>query len=139
MNYRTATLADIETLAELNHQLIADEGADNPRSVPQLAERMAEWLEGRYRAVLFEEGGAPVAYALYRDDGESIYLRQFFVTRERRRTGVGRDAITRLVNEVFPPGKRVVVEVLAKNARAMAFWHAMGFVDYFMTLERPAA
>ena len=139
MNYRTATLADIETLAELNHQLIADEGADNPRSVAQLAERMAEWLEGRYRAVLFEEGGAPVAYALYRDDGESIYLRQFFVTRERRRTGVGRDAITRLVNEVFPPGKRVVVEVLAKNARAMAFWHAMGFVDYFMTLERPAA
>lgn len=139
MNYRTATLADIETLAELNHQLIADEGADNPRSVPQLAERMAEWLEGRYRAVLFEEGGAPVAYALYRDDGESIYLRQFFVTRERRRTGVGRDAIARLVNEVFPPGKRVVVEVLAKNARAMAFWHAMGFVDYFMTLERPAA
>ena len=139
MNYRTATLADIETLAELNHQLIADEGADNPRSVAQLAERMAEWLEGRYRAVLFEEGGAPVAYALYRDDGESIYLRQFFVTRERRRTGVGRDAIARLVNEVFPPGKRVVVEVLAKNARAMAFWHAMGFVDYFMTLERPAA
>ena len=139
MNYRTATLADIETLAELNHQLIADEGADNPWSVPQLAERMAEWLEGRYRAVLFEEGGAPVAYALYRDDGESIYLRQFFVTRERRRTGVGRDAIARLVNEVFPPGKRVVVEVLAKNARAMAFWHAMGFVDYFMTLERPAA
>lgn len=139
MNYRTATLADIEMLAELNHQLIADEGADNPRSVPQLAERMAEWLEGRYRAVLFEEGGAPVAYALYRDDGESIYLRQFFVTRERRRTGVGRDAIARLVNEVFPPGKRVVVEVLAKNARAMAFWHAMGFVDYFMTLERPAA
>lgn len=139
MNYRTATLADIETLAELNHQLIADEGADNPRSVPQLAERMAEWLEGRYRAVLFEEGGAPVAYALYRDDGESIYLRQFFVTRERRRTGVGRDAITRLVKEVFPSGKRVVVEVLAKNARAMAFWHAMGFVDYFMTLERPAA
>lgn len=139
MNYRTATLADIEMLAELNHQLIADEGADNPRSVAQLAERMAEWLEGRYRAVLFEEGGAPVAYALYRDDGESIYLRQFFVTRERRRTGVGRDAIARLVNEVFPPGKRVVVEVLAKNARAMAFWHAMGFVDYFMTLERPAA
>ena len=139
MNYRTATLADIETLAELNHQLIADEGADNPRSVAQLAERMAEWLEGRYRAVLFEEGGAPVAYALYRDDGESIYLRQFFVTRERRRTGVGRDAITRLVKEVFPSGKRVVVEVLAKNARAMAFWHAMGFVDYFMTLERPAA
>lgn len=139
MNLRAATPADIDTLAELNHQLIADEGADNPMSVRQLAERMAEWLVGRYRATLFEEDGAPVAYALYRDDGESIYLRQFFVARDRRRTGVGRDAITRLVDEVFPPGKRVVVEVLAKNARAMAFWHAMGFVDYFMTLERPAA
>lgn len=139
MNLRTATLADIDTLAELNHQLIADEGADNPMAVQQLAERMTEWLEGRYRATLFEEGGAPVAYALYRDDGESIYLRQFFVTRDRRRGGVGRAAIGRLVDEVFPPGKRVVVEVLSKNTRAMTFWHAMGFVDYFMTLERPAA
>lgn len=138
MNLRTATLADVDTLAELNHQLIADEGADNPMSVQQLAERMAEWLEGRYRAMLFEEEGAPVAYALYRDDGESIYLRQFFVTRERRRAGVGREAIAHLVADVFPSGKRVVVEVLSKNARAMAFWHAMGFVDYFMTLERPA-
>ncbi len=139
MNLRLATMADIDTLAELNHQLIADEGADNPMSVPQLAERMTEWLEGRYRAVLFDEGDAPVAYALYRDDGESVYLRQFFVARDRRRTGAGRDALTRLVNEVFPPGKRVVVEVLSTNTRAMAFWHAMGFVDYFMTLERPAA
>lgn len=139
MDLRMATISDVDTLAELNHQLIADEGSDNAMSVPQLAERLTEWLEDRYRAVLFEEDGAPMAYALFRDDGPSIYLRQFFVAREHRQAGVGRAAMEKLLIEVFPAGKRVVVEVLAANQRGLAFWHALGFTDYFHTLELRAA
>ncbi len=130
--------ADIPTLAALNAQLIVDEGSDNPMTVPQLAERMTEWLDGRYRAILFEIGAEAVAYALYRDDGESIYVRHFFVTRTHRRNGVGREAMTLLMDEVFPPEKRVVVDVLVRNGRGVAFWHALGFTDFLLTLERRA-
>ena len=140
MHMRFASQADVALLARLNHELIADEGGDNVQSIPQLAERMTEWLEGRYQGVLFETSERePLAYALFRDEGESIFLRQFFVTRPHRHAGVGRTAMRQLLTEVFAPGKRVVVEVLSKNERGIAFWHALGFSDYFLTLELRAA
>ncbi len=138
MEMRFASQSDVAVLARLNYQLIADEGSDNPMTVPQLAERMAEWLDGRYRAVLFEIASEAVAYVLYRDDGETIFVRHFFVTRTHRRSGIGREAMTVLINDVFPPEKRVVVDVLTRNARGLAFWHALGFNDYLLTLERRA-
>jgi GNAT superfamily N-acetyltransferase len=133
---RFASDADVDLLARLNHELIADEGGDNPMTIAQLGTRITEWLAGRYQAVLFETSeGEPLAYALFRDDGETLFLRQFFVVRAYRQTGVGRAAMQRLLNEVFPPEKRLLVEVLSKNARGLAFWHALGFSDYFVTLE----
>jgi hypothetical protein len=59
LSFRFATLADCHALAELNHQLIRDEGHRNPMTVPEVDQRMRSWLAGEYRAVLFEaEGGA---------------------------------------------------------------------------------
>jgi hypothetical protein len=46
MNFRSATLDDAPLLAEMNHQLIRDEGHRNPMTVFELAERMREWLSG---------------------------------------------------------------------------------------------
>ena len=66
MEHRFATEADLDRLAAWNRELIEDERADNPMDQPALRERMRGWLAGEYRAVLFEEGGEPVAYALYR-------------------------------------------------------------------------
>jgi hypothetical protein len=64
MDYRIATVADCQSLTEWNHQLIPDEGHRNPMDVPQLKERMREWLtKGRYTAIIFEENGERVAYA----------------------------------------------------------------------------
>jgi ribosomal protein S18 acetylase RimI-like enzyme len=40
-----------------------------------------------------------------------------------------------LRGEVFPVDKRLTVEVLTANTRAVAFWRAMGFADYSLTLE----
>ena len=40
---------------------------------------MRDFLLGEYRGVIFEEGGEVVAYALYREQPEEIYLRQLFV------------------------------------------------------------
>ena len=123
-------------LAELNHQLIRDEGHSNPMTVPELEVRMRGWLSANYTATIFEEQGHVVAYVLYRDDGPEIYLRQFFVLRHQRREGLGRRAMRLLLDEIWSPDKRLLVESLWRNRRAIAFWKAVGFSEYCLTLER---
>src|SRR3712207_2637032 len=115
--YRFATASDLDRLAELNQQLIQDEGHRNRMDLEQLRERMAQWLEGSYRAVLFEQSGLVVAYALYREDAGMIYIRHFFVVREQRRSGIGRRAIGLLLNHILPPDARVQLDVLVGNER----------------------
>jgi predicted metal-dependent HD superfamily phosphohydrolase/ribosomal protein S18 acetylase RimI-like enzyme len=132
---RPATLEDCPLLAELNHQLIRDEGHRNPMTVPQLEQRMRGFIEGEYRAVLFAQQGEVVAYALYREGHEEIYLRQLFVLPYRRRQGIGRRAVEILRTEIWPKTKRLTVEVLVANHSGVAFWRAIGYVDYALTLE----
>lgn len=121
MIFRAATLDDCPLLAELNHQLIQDEGHRNRMPVPELDQRMRGWLAGEYRPILYEEGDEVVAYALFREQADEIYLRQFFVTRDNRRQGIGRRAVEILRSKVWPKDKRLTVEVLASNAEAIAF------------------
>jgi GNAT superfamily N-acetyltransferase len=135
LHYRIATAEDAPLLAGLNRQLIEDEGHRNPMTPPELERRMRDWLQGEYTAVIFELAGRPAAYALYRAVSEGIYLRQFFVDRAQRRAGIGRAAIDLLRDEIWPPGTRVTVEVLASNRRGYDFWRAVGFRDYAITLE----
>ena len=135
MNFRRATLNDCVLLAELNHELIRDEGHRNKMTVPELEQRMRGWLQSEYSAVIFEVGEEIVAYALYREQAEGIYLRQLFVIRTRRRQGIGRQAMEILLSRIWPRNKRLTVEVLVKNAAAVAFWRAMGYQDYCLTLE----
>jgi predicted acetyltransferase len=133
--HRTATLDDGPLLARLNRQLIEDEGHRNPMSVPELETRMRGWLAGGYSGTIFIKNEMPVAYALWRDKPEWIVLRHFFVVRSARRGGIGRQAIQLLLTEVWPSGKRVRVEVLTANSVGLAFWRAVGFYDYALTLE----
>ncbi len=135
MEYRFATDADLDLLAEWNHQLIRDEGHRNPMTVPELHERMRGWLAGDYRAVLFFDAGEPVAYALYRESPDEVYLRQFFVRRDRRRTRLGRRAIAILRQRIWPSRKRLTLEVLCQNTAGIRFWRTMGYTDYSLTLE----
>ena len=79
MEYQDASSTDIELLARLNLQLLRDEGHRNPMTLARLKVRMDNWLQNEYQAVLFEHDGETVGYALFRDDAEYIYLRQFFV------------------------------------------------------------
>ena len=138
MQWRYASLLDVHRLAELNHQLIADEGHGNRMDVPALEQRLHAWLSNDYTAVLFLVKDEVVAYAVCRDhDRGAVYLRQFFVVRNRRRQGVGRRALELLIEQVLP-GKRLVLDVLSGNDAARAFWAAMGFREYAVLLERPA-
>jgi ribosomal protein S18 acetylase RimI-like enzyme len=135
MTFRPATLDDCALLAELNHQLIRDEGHRNPMTVPQLEQRMRGFIEGEYRAIILEEYDEVVSYALYREGPDEVYLRQLFVVRHRRRKGIGRRAVEILRSQVWPKNRRLTVEVLVTNAAAVAFWRALGYVDYALTLE----
>jgi len=135
MIYRRATTNDCPLLGELNHQLIHDEGHRNRMTVPELEQRMKGWLAGEYAAILFEDGGEVVAYALYREQPEEIYLRQLFVVRQRRREGLGKQAMHLLRSEIWPKTKRLTVEVLVANTAAVAFWRAVGYRDYSLQLE----
>jgi predicted acetyltransferase len=135
MNYRPATATDCARLAEWNYQLIRDEGHRNPMTVAELEERMRHWIAGDYTAVLFEHGGEAVAYALYCEMQQEIYLRHLFVVRMRRRQGIGRAAMDILRHKIWPQHKRLTVEVLAQNATAVAFYRAVGYHDYSLKLE----
>lgn len=135
MTFRPATQDDCPRLAELNHQLIRDEGHRNRMTVAELEQRMRGWLAGEYRAVLFEDAGEVVAYALFREQPEEVYLRQLFVVRNRRSQGIGRRAVEILRADVWPKTKRLTVDVLVSNKRAVAFWRQVGYTDYCLSLE----
>jgi GNAT superfamily N-acetyltransferase len=135
LTWRHASQTDIRLLAALNRQLIEDEGHRNAMSIAELGDRMRAFLAGEYRAVLFERDGRLVAYALWAQRGDGLYLRQFFVVREARRDGIGRAAMAILRKDVWPQDMRLYLEVLTANQRGLAFWRSLGFADYAVTLE----
>ncbi|MDB6016760.1 MAG: family acetyltransferase [Pedosphaera sp.] len=135
MNFRLATPEDAPLLGQLNQQLIQDEGHANPTTVAELTERMRHWLATVYGGVIFLDEHGVIAYALYQDEPAQIYLRQFFVVRDRRRMGLGRQAMEILFKQIWPQDRRLTVSVLAQNQRGMAFWKAVGYAEYSVTLE----
>ena len=135
LGHRVAILGDVPMLARMNQQLIEDEGHRNPMNLTELEVRMRSMLGGDYTATLFESDSQEVAYGLWRDEPDWIYLRQYFVARDFRRRGIGAQAIRVLADEVWPANKRIRVNVLIGNRPALEFWRAVGFVDYMITLE----
>jgi GNAT superfamily N-acetyltransferase len=135
LTFRRATLADADLLGAMNQRLIQDEGHRNPMTLPELQQRMRGWLAGEYRAVLFEDVSGIAAYALYREELDHIYLRQLFVEPDRRRRGYGIAAVRILRTDIWPPDKRLTVDVLVTNHAAISFWKKAGFQEYCLTLE----
>ncbi|KAA9004830.1 hypothetical protein F4V43_09350 [Paenibacillus spiritus] len=97
---------DVELLADMNRQLIEDEGHDHPLEIPKLKIRMEALLRGGYRAYLFMQG-------------EEVR---------------GRVAFGRLL-EILDTGA-LDVEVLSWNKRGQAFWKSLGFAERSVYLRR---
>jgi GNAT superfamily N-acetyltransferase len=135
LKYRIATADDCPRLAELNYQLIQDEGHRNRMTVPELEERMRNWIAHEYRAVIVEEGDEIVAYVLYREEAREVYLRQLFVVPHRRGRGIGRRAVEILRSQLWPKNKRLTVAALIANRRAIHFWRSLGYSDYALSFE----
>lgn len=134
---RPAGLPDVDLLAEWNERLILDQGHRNPMRAPQLHTRMAGWISGgEYQAWLFESADTPVGYGLTRLEEDFVFLRQFYIDREFRRKGLGKQALDLLCKQVKGQGRRMRVEVLVDNGAGIEFWRACQFQDYSVTLEK---
>jgi predicted acetyltransferase len=139
MTHREATLADLDPLTEWNRHLIADESSANPMTEPELRERMRDWLiTDSYRVFIFTGNEADLAYALFAESDTEIFLRQFFVHRDHRRQGHGRQAMHLLKSEIWPRNKRLTVEVLAHNTAAYTFWRSIGYEAWTIGMSQPA-
>ncbi|MBM3188986.1 MAG: GNAT family N-acetyltransferase [Chloroflexi bacterium] len=139
-----ASLADLDALAEMNHQMILDEHNRNPMTRAELAERMRGWIEsGTWHVMLIREDGQTAGYCVFverRDEyfpeRPEVYVRHFFIAPDRRRRGLGRAAFQELARTCFPAGARLVLDVLATNPVGLAFWQSLGFAPYCATLDR---
>jgi GNAT superfamily N-acetyltransferase len=133
--FRIATESDIPRLAKMNQQLIRDEGHRNKMTLPELEQRMLDFLQTEYEAVIACLNRTDIGYALYRQDPEWLYLRQIFVIEEMRRKGLGRRFIQWLKDNPWKECNRIRTDVLVDNMAGIAFWKAVGFKEYCITLE----
>ncbi|HET6620357.1 MAG TPA: GNAT family N-acetyltransferase [Dongiaceae bacterium] len=133
-----ATQADIPLLAALNLELYEDERHPYPLDLPALTERMARWVAGEYQVLLFRRGARVAGYAVWREEEFGAYLRQFFICRDQRRRGVGRAVMTLLRRDALPPDRPLHLEASVWNTGAIAFWRALGFRDFGLSMELKA-
>ena len=127
MNILVCKSNDVAELAQLNRMLIEDEKAANTMTLPQLEQRMAEFLTSDYQAFFFEADGKHVGYALVHLTSDPPYLRQFFISREYRRLGYGKSAFFALLDHLQI--REIDIDVYAWNDRGIAFWKSLGFSE----------
>ena len=135
LKFRFASENDVPWLAKMNQELILDEGHRNKMTLPELEQRMSDFLQKEYEAVIASTGQTDIGYALYRKDPEWLYLRQIFIIKSMRRKGLGRKFIEWLINNPWRDCKRIRTDVLVGNVAGIDFWKAVGFKEYLITLE----
>jgi GNAT superfamily N-acetyltransferase len=135
LKFRFAKESDVPRLAKMNQELILDEGHRNKMTLPELEQRMSDFLQNEYDAVIASSGKNDIGYALYRQDPDWLYLRQIFVIEKMRRKGYGRKLIEWLRNNPWKNCKRIRTDVLVGNKIGIDFWKAVGFNEYCITLE----
>jgi ribosomal protein S18 acetylase RimI-like enzyme len=134
-----AERAEAELLGRLNLQLDEDEPHPYPLPLTALVERMKRWIDsGEYQALLFRRGQRVTGYAVWRVEDRGAYLRHFFICRDQRRQGWGRAAMRLLYRDVFPKDRPIQIEVMIGNTGGIAFWHAVGFQDFGLSMELKA-
>jgi GNAT superfamily N-acetyltransferase len=131
----TARESDIPQLAELNLQLMQDERHLYMLPIEELRARMTRWVAGEYHVLVFRNGPRICGYAAWCPEERGTYLRHFFICRDQRRQGLGRTIIDRLRRDHFPKDQPLQLEATIWNTDAIAFWRAIGFKDFGLTLE----
>lgn len=127
---------DISELVAMNASLIIDEGHTYRLTAEELTDRFQTWLENGFEYQIFrDQDGSTVGYALWREQPDYIFLRQFFIKDAYRRKGLGTHHIKALLEGPWKGWTSIRLEVMDRNERAQAFWHSFGFGPYARTLE----
>ena len=107
--------------------------------VEQAQSRLAAMQAGKWNVTEGVDDQGAVAFALWVDLDEYLFLRSYAVDAERRVGGLGRTFFDCLRAEIFPQGKTIRLEVA--NDGPHGFWGKMGFrqVTTGMWLEAEAA
>jgi predicted acetyltransferase len=113
----------MESLADLNTGLFSVIGVDNPHK----DEIFANWFANDHsHPLVILKGLDAVGFALVTrprvptaGNSADFYMSEFFVRKQYRRTGVGRDAATLIFNRFA--GEWEIVEY-QRNPDAVAFW-----------------
>ena len=140
MTVRRATEADLGTLRELwsafQQEIPEPEWAEFDEE-QELAE-IAEIVRGEI-ALLAEEDGAPLGYALARRRGARLArLTDLYVVPAARGRGVARDLTREAVRLLREQGlEHVDLQVVASNAAARAIYARWGFREHLLELAAP--
>jgi GNAT superfamily N-acetyltransferase len=140
---REAVRADLGRVVEVLVRLDGEgTGVDprhrlRPEAADRLRERIAHDWFGRFlpfpACLLAEDGagliaGSVVPDAGILDGGPTACIDALWVAPERRREGLGRALVAAYRARIGAAGfSRIVVRTLARDARALSFWQAMGF------------
>jgi GNAT superfamily N-acetyltransferase len=133
---REAGMADAATLARFAAALWRD-APGWPRTDGEAEARMRLLLGAGYRAFLLYDDGAPVAYALTRENGDHVFIRHFLVAAGATGRGHGRRLVAALDDRFDHPEFRIGVS--QAGAATLGFWRRMGFADDAVDLARPPA
>ncbi|UVI28039.1 GNAT family N-acetyltransferase [Paenibacillus spongiae] len=139
---KQAGMDNIHALTEMNQELIIDEQSENPMNYTELYNRMTEFLNNDWTAMLLLYKGEMIGYGLYQERRKifdpskaEIYLRQYFIKRPFRGLGLGREGIRKLRAEVFPNAAVLIIDVLELNQAGRRFWESVGFRPYYTNMK----
>ena len=126
MELKVATIEYLEILTQMNIQLREDEQIDNTMSEKEVKDRMKGFISGDiYKAILFITKKQIQGYCLIDFTKKPLYLRQLFLNREERNTGLGKMYLG-LVLEKYNI-KEIDIEVIVWNENAINFYENFGF------------
>lgn len=136
---------DIPQIARWNTELHEDEGS-TPMTIEGAEIRLRKWLtDDSFQVLIIKVDGQSVGYLVYqvipatpdiRGSVESIYVRQFYITRKARRSGYGKNAIEIFTQQVLNETQPLRLDVKVSNPGGQKFWESLGFVAEHVAYSR---
>ncbi len=153
---RSARRSDLPSLALLATAMLQENARLDPRlavhpdAKEHMAGALAAWVDDPSRVVLVAEEAQRLVVGFaagFVAQGNGIQgpqrigqITDCFVAPPRRRKGIARRLVTRLMDLLAEKGAETVrLQVAARNAAAVAFWESVGLEPLEDVLERPAA